>query len=105
MEGTSAVDRLLEIDALCVALVDGLAPVPLLYSVTLSLGRREVLGVVGESGSGKSMLALAVLGLMPDHIRVTGGSIRLDGREMVGLPEPALRAVRGAHRHGLSRSR
>ncbi|GAA2859251.1 ABC transporter ATP-binding protein [Streptosporangium fragile] len=54
----------------------------------------EVLGIVGESGSGKSVTALAVMGLLPPHARVTG-SVRLAGREILGATEKALAALRG----------
>jgi oligopeptide/dipeptide ABC transporter ATP-binding protein len=87
---------LLHVADLRVSLEDGLGGVPLLDGVDLAVGRREVVGIVGESGSGKSMLALAVAGLLPGNIRVTGGSVRLDGRELIGLSEPALRPIRGA---------
>jgi peptide/nickel transport system ATP-binding protein len=62
--------------------------------VDLDLDPGETLAVVGESGSGKSTLALAVPGLLPASARVAG-SIRLAGQELVGLGEPALRAIRG----------
>ena len=62
----------------------------------LAVDRGEIVGLVGESGSGKSLTALAILGLVPPPGRVVGGSIRLDGRELVGLPERELRAIRGA---------
>ncbi len=62
--------------------------------VDLELHRGETLGLVGESGSGKSVTALAVLGLLPATAR-TGGSVRLDGRELLGLPARQLAAVRG----------
>jgi len=51
-------------------------------------------GLVGSSGSGKSMTVLAVLGLVPEGA-VVSGSVRLDGRELVGLPERDLARVRG----------
>ncbi|MBD3787087.1 MAG: ABC transporter ATP-binding protein [Sphingomonadales bacterium] len=67
----------------------------ILSEVSLSLAPGEILGLVGESGSGKSMTALAVMGLLPEGARVTG-SVRLDGREVLGLPEAALNRLRGA---------
>jgi peptide/nickel transport system ATP-binding protein len=55
----------------------------------------ETVGIVGESGCGKSTLGLALAGLLPDNA-ATRGSIRLAGRELAGLGERELRAVRGA---------
>ncbi|MFD8705208.1 dipeptide ABC transporter ATP-binding protein [Kitasatospora sp. NPDC059648] len=69
-------------------------PVPAVRGVDLTLRRGETLGIVGESGSGKSVTALSVLGLLPGTARV-GGSVRLDGRELVGLPGKELAAIRG----------
>ena len=51
-------------------------------------------GLIGESGSGKSLTALAVLGLLPDGAEVDG-SIRWNGRELLGLPDRELAALRG----------
>jgi peptide/nickel transport system ATP-binding protein len=61
---------------------------------SFSLDEGESLGVVGESGSGKTMTALALMGLMPEGARVSG-SIRFEGRELVGLDEDGLRQLRG----------
>ncbi|MBV2154074.1 ABC transporter ATP-binding protein [Kitasatospora sp. SUK 42] len=69
-------------------------PVPAVRGVDLTLRRGETLGIVGESGSGKSVTALSVLGLLPATARVSG-SVRLDGRELVGLPGRDLAAIRG----------
>ena len=54
-------------------------------SSTLEIGAGEAVGVVGESGSGKSVTWLAALGLLPTRASV-GGSVRLDGQELVGAP-------------------
>jgi peptide/nickel transport system ATP-binding protein len=62
--------------------------------LSLSIAESEVLALVGESGCGKSVTALAVLGLLPRHARVTG-SIEFAGRELVGLPDKQLRQIRG----------
>ncbi len=51
-------------------------------------------GLIGESGSGKSLTALAILGLLPDGAAATG-SVRWDGRELVGLPDRELAELRG----------
>ncbi|MFC3963871.1 ABC transporter ATP-binding protein [Nocardia jiangsuensis] len=55
----------------------------------------EVLAIVGESGSGKSVSSLAVMGLLPDQARVSG-SIRLRGRELLGLGDRELSKLRGS---------
>ncbi len=62
--------------------------------VDLSLGKGRTLGLVGESGCGKSITMLAVMGLLPEHVKVTG-SIRLQGEELVGKSQRTLTALRG----------
>ncbi len=64
-------------------------------SVSFSLERGTTLGIVGESGSGKSMTCLSILGLVPEPGRVVGGSVRLEGRELVGLPTTKMRKILG----------
>ena len=61
----------------------------------LSLGEAEIVGLAGESGSGKSMTTLAVLGLAHTVGATVRGSITLDGTELTGLSQPALRDLRG----------
>ena len=64
--------------------------------VSLEVRPGETLGIVGESGCGKSVTALSVLGLLPPKIgRIVGGSIRFEGRELVGLDEEEMRSIRG----------
>src|SRR5262245_60473094 len=63
--------------------------------VSWTLARGEILGMVGESGCGKSVTALSVMGLIPDPPGKVLGSVRLAGRELVGLPEPEMRGIRG----------
>jgi peptide/nickel transport system ATP-binding protein len=63
--------------------------------VSLRAAPGETVGIVGESGCGKSTLGLAVAGLLPENARARG-SVRLAGRELVGLPERDLTRIRGA---------
>jgi peptide/nickel transport system ATP-binding protein len=62
--------------------------------VSFDLAAGEVLGVVGESGSGKSVTLMSVLGLLAGNA-VVEGSVRFQGRELVGLPAAELQALRG----------
>src|SRR5689334_3166244 len=63
--------------------------------VSLDVDEGECLGVVGESGSGKSVTFASVIGLVRKPGFIAGGSIRFAGRELVGLPLPELRRLRG----------
>ncbi|MEV7692908.1 ABC transporter ATP-binding protein [Microbacterium sp. NPDC089189] len=62
--------------------------------VSFALAPGERLGLIGESGSGKSVTSLAAVGLLPGGL-TPSGSIRLDGREVVGASDAALRPLRG----------
>jgi oligopeptide/dipeptide ABC transporter ATP-binding protein len=65
--------------------------------VSFKVRRGETLAIVGESGCGKTMTALSLLNLLPKRIaRIVGGSVRFDGRELVGLPTREMRRIRGA---------
>ena len=64
--------------------------------VSFSIDKKEIVGVVGESGSGKSVTCHTMLGLLPQPpAKVEGGSVTFDGQELIGLPPPLLRAIRG----------
>ncbi len=65
-----------------------------LRGVDFHVNAGEVLGLVGESGSGKSLTMLSIMGLLPPAVRVTG-SVKLDGEELLGQSERALRRYRG----------
>ena len=85
---------LLEVSNLAIELMTPLGPQRVVNGGTFVLDEGESLGVVGESGSGKTMTALALMGLTPDNARISG-SIRFEGRELVGLRESAMLALRG----------
>jgi peptide/nickel transport system ATP-binding protein len=61
----------------------------------LDLDRGQMLGIVGETGSGKSMTAYAIAGLAPGMGARVEGSVKLEGRELIGLSDRQLRDVRG----------
>ena len=63
--------------------------------VSFQVERGEVLGIVGESGSGKSVTGFSIMGLVDPPGRVVSGSIRFGGRDLVGLAEAEMRALRG----------
>lgn len=63
--------------------------------ISFDLARGERMGIVGESGSGKSAMVLSILGLIEPPGEVLGGSVTLNGRQLVGRPERELQRVRG----------
>lgn len=67
----------------------------ILRDVSFSLGHGEMHALVGETGSGKSMTARSVIGLLPEHAKVTGGRICIEGEEMPVGSEKRLRRLRG----------
>jgi len=85
---------LLEVADLAVDLPAPAGPQRVVDRMSFSLAEAESLGVVGESGSGKTMTALALMALTPEGARVSG-SIRFEGRELVGLEEEDMRQLRG----------
>ena len=85
-------DALLEVRDLTVSVAGG---PDLVSGVSFVLRPGAVLGLVGESGCGKTMTARAIPGLLPEGVEVTGGSLWFSGRDLAGLPEKELRAIRG----------
>jgi oligopeptide transport system ATP-binding protein len=88
---------LLEVSGLRVEFRTARGTVTVLDGVDYQLHRGRTLAVVGESGSGKSVTARAIMGILPRKAaRITGGSIKLAGVDVLRLPESQRRAVRGA---------
>ena len=69
--------------------------VPAVDGLSFTVDRGEVLGLVGESGSGKSVTGFSIMGLVDAPGRIVEGSIKLSGRELVGLSEREWRKIRG----------
>jgi oligopeptide/dipeptide ABC transporter ATP-binding protein len=69
---------------------------PAVDDVSFVVRTGETLGLVGESGCGKSLTALSILRLVPPPGRIATGRVCFRGRDLLSLPEPEMRAVRGA---------
>ena len=63
--------------------------------ISFNLERGKVLGIVGESGSGKSVTAYSIMQILANTGKIVGGSIKLDGQELVGAGEKVMKNVRG----------
>jgi len=64
--------------------------------VSLTLERGKTIGIVGESGSGKTVLSRSIMGLLPKRGVVRGGSVKLEGEELIGVKPSQMRAFWGA---------
>jgi peptide/nickel transport system ATP-binding protein len=88
---------LLEVDGLSVSFPGERGRVLVVDRVGFSIAAGETLALVGESGCGKSMTALAIMRLVPKPGRVEPGArIEFEGRDLLSLPVPEMRSVRGA---------
>ncbi len=88
-------EAVLEISGLRTQLDTPRGTVHAVDGVDFELRRGECFALVGESGSGKSMTALSILRLLPEAGRIAGGRVLLGERDLLALPEAAMRAVRG----------
>ncbi|MEO5862819.1 MAG: ATP-binding cassette domain-containing protein [Burkholderiales bacterium] len=68
---------------------------PILRGVSLQIKKGEAHGLVGESGAGKTMVGKCVLGLLPEHAKVTHGFINFDGRELLEITTAQWRDLLG----------
>jgi peptide/nickel transport system permease protein len=87
---------LLRIDGLTIAYHSDNGAATVVDGISLEVAEGEVVGLVGESGAGKTQAVFATLGLLPDEAIVVGGSIWLDGAELLRMPEKDLARLRGA---------
>jgi peptide/nickel transport system ATP-binding protein len=85
----------LEVEGLCTEFHLRHATARAVDTVSFSVRRGECLGLVGESGCGKTTIGLSVLKLLPQVGHITAGTVRLNGRDLVGLDERQMRRVRG----------
>src|SRR5215203_7154052 len=87
--------RLLSVEDLEVRFWTARGIIHAVNGVSFDISPGETLGIVGESGCGKSVTSLALLGILPRAGRVTNGSARFEGRDLIGLSDEELRAIRG----------
>ena len=95
MSELGATPPLLDVTGLRVSFRTLAGAVHAVNGLDLRLAAGEIVGLVGESGSGKSVTSRAIMGLLPRRTSDVTGSVKLAGRELVGLPESEYRRVRG----------
>ena len=93
--GADAVEPLLAVDGLRVEFRTEQGWVTVVDDLSLRLPPGHTLGLVGESGSGKTVTSLAIMGLLDRQVSRVSGSVRLEGRELLGLRRSQLADLRG----------
>ncbi len=86
---------LLTISDLRVSFLTDRGEAPAVRGVSLTILPGQTVALVGESGCGKSTVALAITRLLSDPGQICGGRVVFKGRDLLSLPEPSLRAIRG----------
>ena len=86
---------LLEVKELRTSFFTDAGEVKAVDGISFQLDRGKVLGIVGESGSGKSVTAYSIMQILAPTGKIIGGSVKLDGQELVNAGEKVLRTVRG----------
>ncbi|MCO6547607.1 MAG: ABC transporter ATP-binding protein [Gilliamella sp.] len=89
-------EKKLSIKNLTITLPSGADRENAITNVSLDLYSNEILCIVGESGSGKSMLANAIMGLLPDGVIASQGEINFDNNNLLTFSENQMRKIRGA---------
>ncbi|WP_175795871.1 ABC transporter ATP-binding protein [Burkholderia anthina] len=87
--------NVLTVSGLSIAVGDEEGDRSLVRDVNFSLAEGRTIGIVGESGSGKTLTSLALMGLLSHPLKVTSGSIKLAGEELVTASEQRMRELRG----------
>ena len=95
LDAAAAGANLLDIENLAVRFDLPTETIRAVSGVSLTVAPSETFALVGESGSGKSVSMLSVMGLLPSPPATVSGSIRLEGREVIGMPARELRQFRG----------
>ena len=86
---------MLEVNDLRTSFFTPAGEVKAVNGVSFNLDRGKVLGIVGESGSGKSVTAYSIMQILEKSGKIMGGSIKLDGQELVGIDEKGMKSIRG----------
>ena len=86
---------LLEVRDLRTSFFTDAGEVKAVNGISFNLDHGKVLGIVGESGSGKSVTAYSIMQILASTGKIIGGSIKLDGQELVGAGEKVMKTVRG----------
>lgn len=86
---------LLEVNDLHTSFFTDAGEVKAVNGISFNLDRGRVLGIVGESGSGKSVTAYSIMQILAGTGKIVSGSIKLDGKELVGAGEKVMKTVRG----------
>jgi oligopeptide/dipeptide ABC transporter ATP-binding protein len=92
---TAIAPPLLQVTDLVTSFRTGSGVVTAVRGIELTIEPGEIVGLVGESGSGKSVTARSIIGLIPDPPGRVRGSVRLEGRELIGLGQKQLQQIRG----------
>ena len=87
--------HLLEVKNLRTSFFTDAGEVKAVNDVSFTLDRGKVLGIVGESGSGKSVTAYSIMQILAPTGKIVGGSVILDGEELVGASEKQMKEIRG----------
>ena len=88
-------ERLLEVEGLETSFRTPDGVVRAVTGVDFHVDRGEILGLVGESGCGKSVTSLSIMRLIAPPGRITAGSVRFDGRDLLRVSDREIRKLRG----------